>query len=365
MSADLPVSDQLDGYPHPRDIMHLIGHEEAEKSFLDSFNSGRFHHAWLITGLKGVGKASFAYRAAKFLLSQDGDGVGLFGPPETLDTPEDHPAIALIKAEAHPGLSVLKRSYDTKGKKIFKVIRIDEVRALSSFFGLKSSDGGWRVIIIDTVDDMNVNAANAFLKILEEPPEKTIFLLLSHTPAGLLPTIRSRCRQLPLRPLSGEQVSRVVMALDGDVQTADMETLNILAEGSPGKAMSLLKSGGSDVFKSILALFEQYPDFDPAKLHGLADIAGKKDGEQTYRILCELFPWWLSRMVRAVSIGYDQMPLLIGEQQIMQRLISHHPVDFWIEIWEKTNHLIKRADSINLDRKQIVLNLFLSSASKK
>lgn len=359
--SDLPVSDCLDGFPHPRECARLLGHDGAEKQFLDSFNSGRFHHAWLVTGLKGVGKASFAYRAAKFLLTQDNDGGGLFGPPDSLNANEDHPALALIRAEAHPGLSVLKRRYDPKGKKIFKVIRIDEVRALSTFFGLRSSDGGWRVVIIDTVDDMNVNAANAFLKILEEPPERTIFFLLSHTPAGLLPTIRSRCRQLPLRPLSASQVREVVTLNDPDVSQSDLAIADILADGSPGKALSLLKSGGTEVFMAILALFGSYPNFDPGKLHGLADIAGKKDGEATYRILCELFPWWLSRLVRAVSIGFANMPLVEGEQAIMERLIVQHPVDFWIEIWEKSNHLIARADSINLDRKQIVLNLFLST----
>ncbi len=359
--SDLPVSDCLEGFSHPREVGTLIGHEDAEKQFLESFNSGRFHHAWLVTGVKGVGKASFAYRAAKFLLTQDGDGGGLFGPPDSLDPASDHSALSLIQAEAHPGLSVLKRRYDPKGKKLFKVIRIDDVRSLSNFFGLKSSDGGWRVVIVDTVDDMNVNAANAFLKILEEPPERTIFFLLSHTPAGLLPTIRSRCRQLPLRPLSANQVTEVVLRHDQHVSEQALETLVSLAEGSPGKALSLLNSGGSEVFSAILSLFATYPKFDPDKLHGLADIAGKKDGEGTYRIICELFPWWLSRLVRASSTGYVGSSLVDGEQAIMERLTLQHPVDFWINIWEKANHLIQRADSINLDRKQVILNLFLSS----
>ncbi len=206
--SDIPVSDRLDGYPHPKETRTLVGQGAAEALFLDSFNSGRFHHAWLVTGVKGVGKATFAYRAAKFLLTQE-EGGNLFGLPDNLDSAADHPALALIQADSHPGLSVLRRRYDPKGKKLFKVIRIDDVRALSTFFGLKSSDGGWRVVIIDTVDDMNVNAANAFLKILEEPPERTIFFLLSHTPAGLLPTIRSRCRQLPLHPLQ-TQIKKVL-----------------------------------------------------------------------------------------------------------------------------------------------------------
>lgn len=363
--SEIPRNDQLEGFSHPRELDLLIGHEAAESTFLDSFNSGRFHHAWLISGVKGVGKASFAYRAAKFLLSQDDSGGGLFGPPTSLESPSDHPALSLVRAESHPGLTILRRQYDPKGKKLFKVIRINDVRALSSFFGLKSSDGGWRVIIVDTVDDMNVSAANAFLKILEEPPARTIFLLLSHTPAGLLPTIRSRCRMLPLRPLSTDQVQKIVAPLANQVDKENLEILTSISEGSPGKALSLLEAGGLEVFMSILALFQSYPSFDPAKLHGLADIAGKKDGEGTYRIFCELFPWWISRLVRAASIGFDQMQLITGEQETMEKLIARHPVTFWVDRWEKANHLIERADSINLDRKQVVLSLFLSTDDNK
>ena len=361
--SDLPRNDLLEGFSHPRELAKLIGHEEAEKTFLDSFNSGRFHHAWLITGVKGVGKASFAYRAAKFLLSQEGKGGGLFGPPDSLDSPLNHPSLPLVQAESHPGLSVLRRQYDPKTKKLPKVIRINDVRALSSFFGLKSSDGGWRVVIVDTVDDMNINAANAFLKVLEEPPKQTIFLLLSHTPAGLLPTIRSRCRTLPLRPLSMDQVQQIISPLTDEIDRDKLDILTSISEGSPGKALSLMQAGGLEVFMSILDLFQSYPAFDPAKLHGLADIVAKKDGEGTYRIFCELFPWWLSRLVRAAGIGFDQLPLVTGEQAIMEMLAAAHPLDFWVDKWEKANHLIERADSINLDRKQVVLNLFLSSSS--
>ncbi len=360
--SDDRTSDQLEAFPHPREATSLIGHSETEAQFLSSYNSGRFHHAWLITGLKGIGKATFAYRAARFLLTQGGDGGGLFGPPDSLDVPVEHPANALIQAGSHPGLTVLKREYDPKGKKFFKVIRIDDVRSLSNFFGLKSSNGGWRVVIVDTVDDMNVSAANAFLKILEEPPAKTVFFLLSHTPAGLLPTIRSRCRQLPMTPLSPPELLQVTQPWAGDISAEQMSILAALAEGSPGKALLLKQSGGLEAFLAILDLFGGYPNFDPGKLHGLADTAGKKDGEGLYRILTELFPWWLSRLARSASTNYAEDTLLEGEKEIMMKLAGHHPVAFWVDIWEKANHLINRAENINLDRKQVILNLFLNTA---
>ena len=363
--SDLPDIDRLEGFPHPRDCTRLLGHETAESHFLETYNSGRFHHAWLITGAKGVGKASFAYRAAKFLLSQDGAGSTMFGPPDSLDIDPSNPAIHLINASAHPGLSVLKRQYDIKGKKFFKAIRVDDVRRLGSFFGLKASDGGWRVVIIDTVDDMNINAANAILKILEEPPKKTIFFLLSHTPAGLLPTIQSRCRRLPLNPLSSDLTQQIITPYAQNVSPDDLTILTSLAEGSPGKAAALLNAGGLDAFSGLLAIFGSYPNYDAIKLHGLADLAAKKDSEALYRVLCELFPWWLSRFVRAASIGMDKLPLIAGEAEIMQSLLRVHPIPFWVEIWEKANHLIERADAVNLDKKQVILNLFLSATLKK
>ncbi len=359
--SDIPLSDKLDGYPHPQDTGRLIGHEAAEKLFLDNYLSGRFHHAWLVTGAKGVGKATFAYRAAKFLLCQDGEGAGgLFGPPETLDVSENHPSLALLRAGSHPGLAVLRRQYDTKNKKFFTVIRVDEVRALNSFFQLTASEGSWRIVIIDPVDDMNASAANAILKILEEPPKKTLFLLLSHTPAGLLPTIRSRCRQLALRPLNDAHMREVLTPYCETLSPEQLEMLLILAEGSPGKALRLLDAKGLEIFTAILDIFRGYPRLDAEKLHALADSSGTKDAEAVYRSICELYPWWLTRLVRAASENFETDILVPGEADIMKRMAAAHPPSAWADLWDKGNELIKKADSINLDRKQVVLNLFLN-----
>ena len=359
--TEIPVSDKLDRYPHPLDTQRLIGHAAAEKTFLENINSGRFHHAWLITGAKGVGKATFAYRAAKFLLSHQGEGGhGLFGPPDSLDVEAGAPAVALIKAGSHPGLAVLKRQYDAKNKKLFTVIRVDDVRALSGFFRLTASEGSWRVVIVDPVDDMNANAANAILKILEEPPEKTVFLLLSHTPAGLLPTIRSRCRQLALRPLKDADMRDVLEPYSRTLSPDQLDMLLTLAEGSPGKALQLLDSGGLEIFAGFLDIFRSYPRLDAEKLHGLADVVGRKDGEGVYQTICELYPWWLSRLVRAASNEFQESGLVPGEADIMKRLVSGQRPDAWVDLWEKGNRLMKKADEVNLDRKQVVLNLFLN-----
>ncbi|TNE38409.1 MAG: DNA polymerase III subunit delta' [Alphaproteobacteria bacterium] len=360
--SDIPEADKLEHYPHPRDCAHLIGHEAAEKVFLDNFNSGRFHHAWLVTGAKGVGKASFAYRAAKFILSQpEGGGGDLFGPPDSLDVAEGTPSLALIRAGSHPGLAVLRRKYDPKDKKVPTVIRVKDVRDLANFFQLTVANDHWRVVIVDPVDEMNSNAANAILKILEEPPERTLFLLLSHTPAGLLPTIRSRCRQLALRPLGDDAMRNVLAPYSETISPDQLDMLLALAEGSPGKALQMLDAGGLDIFAGLLDILKEYPRLDAEKMHGLADLAAKKDGEGVYRTFCELYPWWLSRLVRTGSQEFDKSsPLLPGEQVVMQRLLNRHAPHKWADLWEAGNRLMKKADSVNLDRKQVVLNLFLN-----
>jgi len=357
--TEFPVSDKLENYSHPKETENLQGQGAAEKLFLDNFNSGRFHHAWLITGAKGIGKASFAYRAAKFLLSGEGEG-GLFGPPESLDVPADTPAISQVLAGSHPGLAVLNRHYDQKGKKFYSAIRVDDVRALSGFFRLTAADGSWRVVIIDPVDDMNNNAANAILKILEEPPERTVFFLLSHTPAGLLPTIRSRCRLLPLIPLSEADMRTVLGPHTETLSEAEMNMLLTLADGSPGKALQLMDAGGTAVFSNLLAIFTSYPRLNAEKLHALADQAGKKDGEGVYALICELYPWWLSRLVRNISTDFGASEIADNEIDIMKRLADAHSPDAWVDLWEKGNRLIEKAASVNLDRKQVVLNLFLN-----
>ncbi|MEH6546622.1 MAG: DNA polymerase III subunit delta', partial [Sneathiella sp.] len=269
-------------------------------------------------------------------------------------------AISLIKSGAHPGLAVLKRQYDPKGKKIFSVIRVDDVRSLTNFFRMTAAEGAWRVVIVDTIDDMNNNAANAILKILEEPPEKTIFLLLSHTPAGLLPTIRSRCRLLPLKPLQPDDLHQALTPYVTDLEPEQAAMLMSLAEGSPGKALQLLETGGLDIFAGFLDIFRNYPRLDAEKLHGLADISARKDGENIYRTICDLYPWWISRLVRAANSGFKIDGLVTGEAEIMRKMVSGNSLVRWVDLWEKGNRLIEKANSVNLDRKQVVLNLFLN-----
>src|SRR6185503_14284880 len=179
-------SDRIEGFPHPRERFDLLGQDIALGRAARALRAGRPPSAWLITGPPGIGKATLAYRIARYLLAHGATQEG----PEDLSVPPDNSAVRQVSAQSHPGLLVLKRAINPRTGKLMTVLSVDEIRRLSDFFGMTSGAGGWRVAIVDTADDMNDNAANALLKMLEEPPAHAMLLLLSNAPGRLLPTIR-------------------------------------------------------------------------------------------------------------------------------------------------------------------------------
>lgn len=262
--TDLPDPTALPGVPHPRDTGLLIGQDAAERAFLDAYGSGRLHHAWMITGPKGIGKATLAYRIARFLLATPPmEEDGLFGapePPTTLNIDPDHPVARRMAAASDPGLFVVKRSANDKGDRISAEIRIDDVRKLKSFFALSSADGGRRVVIVDAADEMNTNAANALLKLLEEPPSGAFLLLIAHQPSRLLPTIRSRCRVLSCAPLAPDDLTQALR--NAEVTITDAGALGALAAGSVGAAVRLETQDGVQLYGALVALFSGLPSVD-------------------------------------------------------------------------------------------------------
>lgn len=207
----------------------LIGHHRPREMFLEALSAGKLHHAWLITGPRGIGKRRFADWAALKLLS------GRRGPE---DTPDDDPAAALVQAGSHPDHRVLTPPTEGKGSTTASII-IDQIREMADFLHSYPAIADWRTLIVDSIDDMNVNTANAFLKELEEPRERTIYLLVSHAPARLLPTIRSRCRPLRLLPLTDAETRRVLEEDSPALADAEVDKLVALARGAPGSVSDL------------------------------------------------------------------------------------------------------------------------------
>ncbi len=356
---------------HPVLNDSLLGHENAEHEFLSAYTSGRMHHAWIITGPKGVGKATLAYKIAKFLLSQsiEQGGVSLFGDdletaiPETLDTKAESEAVQRIKSMAHGGLMTVARSEDPKTKVQRKLIVIDDVRKAHKFFNRTSAEGGWRVIIVDAADEMNRNSANALLKILEEPPKHAILLLVAHAPGKLLPTIRSRCRQLKLPPMQIDTVKAVLSMKYPDMDGVQLEKIALLAEGSPGKAIRLAEENGLPLYDRMIDILLTAPRLNTPMVHNLAAELGAIKADASYHLFMEYLSGWLERLVRFSASGDTPYVLHKQEEALFKRLADTCRVDRWIEVWEKMHTLELRAETLNMDRKQLLVSLFFSIAA--
>jgi DNA polymerase-3 subunit delta' len=355
-ARDEATEDPLD----PRRTPDLLGHAEAERTILSSWEAGRLPHAWLISGPEGIGKATLAFRLGRFLLAQGGEGGGLFGAPESLAVAPEDPVFQRVASGGHADLMTVRRSINPKTGRERTEIVVDDVRAVSGFLHQTAAEGGWRVVVIDPADDMNANAANAVLKVLEEPPARAVILLIAHNPGRLLPTIRSRCTHLALRALAPDDMAQVLQRIDPDLSEADRQALARLAEGSPGKARALLAAGGLDLYRELVGLLGTVPGLDAKRLHALADKVAPAHKAREFETVMELLAWWLARMVRGAADGQGLAEIAPREGEIAARLAQAAPLADWLEVWEKVRRLAVRADAVNLDRKQVVLSSFFA-----
>ncbi len=356
----------------PRENPDLIGHELAEKTMLDSFNSGRLHHAWLITGPKGIGKATLAYRFGRFLLSQRGEGGesadgGMFGDslpkatPDSLYLSPESPIFHRISSHGHGDLMTIERKMDEKKGKRQSQIVVEGVRGIGRFLSMTASEGGWRVVIIDAADEMNRNAANAVLKVLEEPPKRAILLLVCHNPGRLLPTIKSRCRKLTLKPLESKDNISLIQQYSPETSEEDALILSEISQGSLGHALALIRDGGLEYFQQLLDLLDTLPTLSTSKLHTLADKLARKGAEESFRTFTELLRWWLGRLIMTAAKGEGALTLVSEREKVLlSKILNATSLDRLLEVWEKIDHLFVRAGGgSDLDRKQVVLNAFL------
>jgi len=350
-----------DPVPVPRENPTLIGHTAAEQILLQAWRTNRLHHAWLMTGPRGIGKATLAFRFARFVLG--GGGADLFGgAPTTLDLDAASPIFRQVASGGHPDLLTIERGYDEKRERLRTEIVVDDVRALGAFLHLRAAAGGWRVVVVDSADHLNRNAANALLKILEEPPRQALILMVCHTPGRLLPTIRSRCRRLPLTQLDDHAMVELLTRMCPQVTDADRPLLLGMAEGSIGRALDIVDGGGIELYRAIIGQLLQLPNLDTAAVHAMAERLGHKDAGELFRLANELVLGWLGRMVRAKSTGQGGTDLIEGETARIAALAGRRSLDQWLALWEKIARLFARTESANLDRKQVWVGAMLDIA---
>lgn len=355
---DLPEPDRAEGAPHPRLTPRLFGQAAAEAAFLDAWTSGRMHHAWLLAGPRGVGKATFAWRAARFLLTAEPPG-GLFAPPPpaTLDAPADHLVLRRMAALAEPRLHLVRRGPNQQGTALSQVITVGEIKELADFLHLTAADGGWRAVILDAADELNGHAANALLKMLEEPPRQVVFLIVAHRPARLLPTIRSRCRTLPFAPLAPPDLAAALAG--AGVTVADASAMAELAAGSAGAAARLAAGGGEEIYAGLVSLFSAR-GLDRGRALALADSTSGKGAETRFDLLVSLADTFLGRLARRGTTGRPAPEAAPGEPALLARLSPDPGAGrLWAELAASLTDRARRGRALNLDAAALCLDMLL------
>jgi DNA polymerase-3 subunit delta' len=350
--------------PAPRANPALLGQDRAQAVLLDAWTSGRLPHAWLIGGPRGIGKATLAFRFARFVLAQprSAEAGGLFGgappPPTSLAIGSDHPVFRRVAAGGHADLQVLETGMiHPETRKETAEIVVEHVRGAISFLGMTPAEGGWRVLIVDQAEAMNRNSENALLKILEEPHARSLLLLVSHAPGRLLPTIRSRCRRLDLPALEPAVVASLLAREKPDLGAAERDAIAALAGGSIGRALDLAAADALDLYAGILACATADGAGTGAGVHALAERVGAfgSEGQGAFRVFCELVDHLAMRCGRRAA-GVADPSVIPGEAEAIAALTSRSSVPRWLAAWDRLRDLIAAADGINLDRRQTALS---------
>ncbi|MBM3951350.1 MAG: DNA polymerase III subunit delta' [Rhodospirillales bacterium] len=334
-------SSDSDSIPPPRANPDLVGHGAAEALLKEAFARGRLAHAWLIAGPRGVGKATLAYRFARYVLSQGKLPAmaepSLFGATATKPTGEGlyldpaDPVFRRVAAGGHADFLAVEPAFDDKKGARRTEIVVEDVRGVGAFLALTPAEGGWRVVVVDSADDMNRNAANAILKVLEEPPARALLLLVSHNPGALLPTIRSRCRRLSLRALAEADAARVIGGLAPSLGRDEALELARLAQGSPGRALELASEDGLALQRELGGLLDALPDLDGIALHRFGDKVAKSGAEAAFRIATDI----LCRRLDGFAVGDPGR---------------------WLATRDRVVEMLARVEPLNLDRKAAMMD---------
>jgi len=342
-ALEITRPDAIEGWPLPEEQTEWHGDPAVERLMVEAYRGGRMHHAWMIGGPRGIGKATLAYRFARFALTYPDPARA--PDAETLAVPSDSPAAGKIAARSHPNILTLSRPWDEQGKRFKASLTIDEIRRTIPFFGSTAGEAGWRIAIVDSADDMNPNAANALLKILEEPPKRSLFLVVSHAPGRLLPTIRSRCRRLDLPSLAVpaiEEALRRHSDADADIRRFAAEA----GQGSLRRAIGFLDEDAAAMGRAFSRVVARFPQFDGPLAHSLGDLVAQRGADEAFANFVDLVFAWLNRRARGLPEP-DGSPI--------PESVAATPLATWAEVWEKLRQSSAEVEALNLDRKQFVL----------
>jgi DNA polymerase III subunit delta' len=335
-----PEADRAEDAPRPRETFDFIGHAEAERTLLDAYRSNRLPQAFVIGGEKGIGKATLAWRLARFILANPDPAATKTA--RDLGVDPNHSAARRIAALSHSNLFLLRREWNDKTKRHFTEIRVDDVRQAIHRF--QHASEGYRICIVDSADELNRSAANALLKLVEEPPPRSLFLIVAHRPALVLPTLRSRCQTLLLRPLASDEIVAVLERLgeeDADARRSAAER----AQGSVATALHLLGEGGLELDQLVSRLLDPLPGVDWRSVHTLADRVAGRDNEAEFdRLMGSIVGWIDARLHSEAGRGAGRLAPLA-------------------EVWEKAAEAAREAEVMNLDKRPLILSIFADLAA--
>jgi len=334
-SEDLPEADALPGAPHPRHATSLIGHKAAEQELLSAYRERRLAHAWLIGGREGIGKATLAWRFARFVLANPDPSAAAVREARDLHVEPSHSTARLIAQLAHPDFSLIRREWQPATKRLASEISVDAVRLGLQVFQLSAAFGGWRIAIVDSAEDLNRNSANALLKMVEEPPQRSLILVVAHRPGQVLATIRSRCRRLRLDPLTEDEIVEAAVSLGppwSEAATDKIAAAAKRANGSVREALARLAPESEGAGALIDSIVAGLPRPDPRAVARLADAIGGRAGDEAYRAFHrELYDW-------LASYARDLPPPAVEVEQIGA-------------LWDRIRAAERETDALNLDRK--------------
>lgn len=363
---NISVEEAPAGMLPPRENPHFFGHDDLEEGILKLFNSGKMPHALIFAGAEGIGKQTFAFRLTRFLMTRevaDPNQDALFCPePQAeaanLDVSFDNPVFRRIAAGGHSDIIVVDRKFDEDKGQFKASVEVDEIRKIAPFLRMTAGDGGWRVAIINDADTMTRNAQNSVLKILEEPPDNTLLILIAHRPGALIPTIRSRARVINFSPLTQGDFQTLLSKQGHYFSPEEISALYTLSEASIGRAVELIDGGGLDVMSKVISVFEGYPDWKWSQIHVIAEDMARSGNSDGFMMFQNVMNWIARQLTVAKARGQELPAGPMSALDLFEDMLKKSSLEGLIRICETLQSHFETVNRSNLEKRQAVLRAF-------